>query len=176
MEQSADRQPNLIIFDSNIIQYTAHQKSANAFKKYIAELITRGFTFAISNITVYELLKGATQRTEAKMVSLLDEFYKFEIDESVLQYAAKLESVYKLEDIYPNEIEDGDKIIVVTALLSSGIILAANAMDFPVPFFKEVERQFITFEYGRERTRTIVVYLLQPQLDITEKRIAEVPQ
>lgn len=73
------------------------------------------------------------------------------------------------------EVEDGDKIIAASALLSNSVILTANAVDFPAPFFKEVERQYITFAMKRERTRTIVVYLLQPQIEITEQRITEIP-
>jgi predicted nucleic acid-binding protein len=176
MDEAQDKLSKLLLFDSNIIQYTAQPKATDAFNEYITDLLSRGFEFAISTVTIFELLRGATIRTEMKMTNLLDRFTKIDITENLLQYAAKLESAYKLENIQPKEIEDGDKIIAATSILSSSIILTANASDFPTPFFKEVERKFITFEVKRERTKTIVVYLLQPQIEITEKRITEIPQ
>ncbi len=177
MEQAQNNQlPQLIILDSNIIQYTAQPKSADAFNAYIADLVSRGFEYAISTITIYELLKGANKRTKEKVVKLLRQFTKFELPENVLQTAAELESVYKIDEIQPKEIDDADKIIGATALLSYGLILTANARDFPAPYFKEIERKFITFEEKRERTKTIVVYILRPEAAIIEQRIQEIPQ
>ncbi len=167
--------PQLIIVDSNIIQYIAQPKSAKVFNDYIDNLIERRFDFAISTITIYELLKGASKQKAEKMINLLDRFTKFELEEDILQAAAKLESLYKLEDIQPKEIEDADKIIGATALLSSALILTANARDFPSPYFTEVEREIITFIVKRERTKTIVVYLLRPEPAIIERYIKEIP-
>lgn len=172
---SNDQLPQLIILDSNIIQYTAQPKSADAFNVYIVDLVSRGFEFAISAITIYELLKGANKKTKEKMVKLLKQFTKFELPENVLETAAELESVYKVENIQPKEIEDADKIIGATALLSYALILTANARDFPAPYFKEIERKIITFEEKRERTKTIVIYLLKPEATIIEKHIQEIP-
>ena len=177
MEQTQhDQLPQLIIVDSNVIQYTAQPKLADAFNAYIADLVERGFDFAISTITIYELLKGANKKTKEKMVKLLHQFTKFELPENVLETAAELETVYKLENIQPKEIEDADEMIGATALLSYGLILTANARDFPDPYFKEIERKFITFEEKRERTKIIVVYLLKPEAEIIEQRRQEIPQ
>lgn len=79
MRQPTTQVPQRVIFDSNLIQYIAQPKSTEAFNVYISDLISRGFEYAISAITIYELLKGATKRTEEKMINLLEQISTIEM-------------------------------------------------------------------------------------------------
>src|SRR6266568_1067439 len=163
--------PHIILLDTNIIQYTSQPRIADPLNVYLDDLLKRGFDFAISSITIYELLRRASRRTEAKMLAVLDTFRKYGLTDKVLQNAAQLESLYKLENIMSNEIEHGDKFIAATSILATSLVLTANAVDFPAPYFREVERYLITYEVKRERTRSIMVYILRPEVSVIEQRI-----
>ena len=141
---------------------------------YLDSLIQRRFEFAISSITIYELLRGANRQTESKMLTILNSFQKYELTDIVLQNAAQLETLYKIEHIMPNEVEHGDKFIAATSILANSLVLTANALDFPAPYFQEIERELITFKVKKERTRSIMVYMLKPDLSIIELRIQEI--
>ncbi len=66
-----------IILDSNIIQYSADKNASIVFIPYLLELLQRGFGFSISDITIYELLKGTNAKNETEMLCILNIFQRY---------------------------------------------------------------------------------------------------
>jgi|SRR5579884_1503685 len=165
----------LFILDTNIIQYTNNRYSELVFTSLLNELDQEGYSGHISSITIYELLKGANKKIEKEMLLQLNSFKKFEVLDNILQTAAQLETLYRLDGIQPNQIEQGDKIIAATALVTNSHILTANGRDFPYPFFIEEKRKLLEFEVQKKRYKVIPVSFIYPDLEIINKKILEIP-
>lgn len=90
-----------IILDSNIIQYSVDKSASVVFVPYLSELLKRGFGLAISDITIYELLKGSSIKNETEMLRILNIFQRYYLTDNVLIASAQLETIYKIEGIEP---------------------------------------------------------------------------
>lgn len=174
-KKKAQPQQNIIL-DSNIIQYAADKSASQIFIPYLSELLQRGFGFAISDITIYKLLKGANVKNENEMLQILNIFQRYYLTVNVLISSAQLETLYKMESIEPKQIEQGDKHIAATAVLTGSLILTANARDFPSPYFQEIERKPLIYTDKRKRSKCILVSILNADLSIINQRFAERPK
>ncbi len=162
-----------IILDSNIIQYSADRNASLVFVPYLSELLQRGFGFAISDITIYELLKGANVKNEAEMLRILNIFQRYYLTDNVLIASGQLETIYKIEGIEQKQIEDGDKFIGATAILTGSLILTANSRDFPSPYFHELERKPLIYIEKRNRSKCILASILSPDIVMINRRFSE---
>src|SRR3989344_2019823 len=154
-----------VILDTNIIKKIIDRYSVEEFAKYLSDLVKRNGTFVISDFTCFELVRGANLSTENEVFPILNLVTRLLITTQVLFASARLETLYKLEDIQPSTIEIGDKIIAATAILNSSFILTANGRDFPWPYFIEVERRIIEYKDKNKRTKCIPVSLLIPDFN-----------
>ena len=174
-KQQAKTKQNIIL-DSNIIQYSAERNASPIFVPYLIELSQRGFGFAISDITIHELLKGANIKNESEMLALLNAFQRYFLTDNVLIASARLETIYKIEGIEQKQIEDGDKFIAATAILTGSLILTANARDFPSPYFQELERKPLIYSDKKRRSKCILVSLLAPDISMVNQRFSQRPK
>lgn len=177
MEPKEKIQPKQnIILDSNIIQYVVDKNSSEALAPYLMDFLDRGFGFAISDITIYELLKGANIKNEAEMLQVLNVFQRYYLTDNVLVAAAQLETLYRMDSIEPKQVESGDKFIAATAVLTGSLILTANSRDFPSPYFQESERKPIIYTEKRNRSKCILISVLTPDITIINQRFSERPK
>lgn len=175
-EKKATPKQNIIL-DSNIIQYTADKFASQVFVQYLSDLLKRGFGLAISDISIFELLKGAYVKKENEMLQLLSIFIRYYLVDRVLVAAAQLETLYKLDGIDPKQIEAGDKLIGSTAILTGSLILTANARDFPSQYFPEVERKPLMYSIKNKNnfSKCILVTLLNPDINMISQKFSERP-
>lgn len=168
-----------IILDTNILQYTGNKKFSVELILYLADLARRGFGFAISDVTYYELLSGTTVKQEQQSIELLDKFNRYFVEITVLIAASRLSTLYyhqcKLEGRTSHDISFEDKIIASTAILTGSLILTANINDFPRPFFQEAEEKAI-FYRDRNITKMLILQLLRPNQTIILQRFQERPR
>lgn len=162
-----------ILLDSNIIHYSADKNSYVAFTSYLSELAQRGFGLAISEITLYELLRGTYVKKKSDMINVLNLFPRYFITNQALTAAADLETLYNIDKI-PTSVEDGDKFIGATSILTASLILTANSRDYPLPFFAELERRILSYNYNN-RLKSIPVSLLSPDMNIINMKFNEIP-
>ena len=162
---------SLVLLDSNILQYSVSKLTASVFNAYLEELKQREYDFAISSISIYELLAGANIKTKKIIAAVLNTFEKYPITDAVLKQAIQLEDLYKQESIMPNQANQGDKFIAATSILTNARILTANARDFPFPFFREEEREILEFETQRKRYGVLAISLLRPDIEIINKKL-----
>lgn len=177
MDKDKKTQPKQnIVLDSNIIQYSVDKNASVVFVPYLLELFQRGFGFAISDITIYELLKGANVKNEAEMLRILNIFQRYYLTDNVLIASAQLETIYKIENIEPKQIENGDKFIGATAILTGSLILTSNSRDFPWPYFQELERKPLVYNEKRNRSKCILASVLSPDIAMVNRRFSERPR
>ncbi len=168
----------VVILDTNILQYINNKKILAQLLSYLADLVKRGFGLTISEITYYELLSGTTTKQEEDGLSILNNFTRYVVDLRVLVAASQLSTLYhhqcKLEGRTLHDISMQDKIIASTAILTGSLVLTANVNDFPRPFFQEAEEKPI-FYNDRNKTQMLVLQLLRPNQIIIQQRFQERP-
>jgi len=149
-----------IILDTNIIYLSANKSSAPGVLNYLQEFLSKGFGLAISDITGYEALRGVNSNKLKERSDLLSIFTNYELDKGVLASAARLDDIYLKAGIQPKQIEVCDKFIAATCILTGNYVLTTNPRDFPLPFFREIERKYIDFLGADNRKSTAVIVLL----------------
>lgn len=164
-----------IILDTNIFSYISNKVQAIPFLLYLFDLSKRGFSYAYSDITLYELLRGTSAQKEADLIELLNPYLRYFLTDRVIITAAQLDNIMKIEKIDVNSVDHGDKFIAATAILTGSLILTANARDFPWPLFHEVESKPITFK-EKKKTKCHVVALMRPDFDLISMRFNERPK
>lgn len=163
-----------ILLDTNIMSRIDSTERGMSLVAYLIELAKRDFGFSISNITIYELLRGNTKEKEAKMLEFLEPWFRYFISEEVLVVAAQLDNILKTESIDVNSVKHGDKFIAATAILTGSLILTADSRDFPWPFFQEVERKPIWYKENHKQ-RCFLLALLKADVDMIRLRFSERP-
>jgi predicted nucleic acid-binding protein len=165
-----------IIIDTNILQYVGEKTTSTTIVPYLSDLLSRGFGLAISDISIYELLKGANANKEQEMRNILNLFQRYYLTENVLIASAQLETLYRADKIFPKQIGDGDILIGATAILTGSLIITANFRDYPLPFFKEVERFSLSYTYGGNHSKNLMIGLLSPDLGFINQKFSERPR
>lgn len=172
--------PNLspkqrIILDTNIFSYMSDKEAGIHVIMYLLDFLERGFGFAYSEITLYELLRGNTQKKEQEMLQLLSPYFKYYLSENVILAAAQLDNIMKIEKIDANSVDHGDKFIAATAILTGSLIMTANARDFPWPLFHEVETKPIIFKSKKKSSKCYMLALISPDFDLIDRHFKERP-
>tara|TARA_Y100000310_G_scaffold234036_1_gene236944 strand:+ start:1169 stop:1702 length:534 start_codon:yes stop_codon:yes gene_type:complete len=167
---------NNIILDSCTIQYLDNKAMKLSLWKILKHLRQNKNVFNIALISYYELLSECPKNKEEKLLKILGFFNIHKFSEEVIVTAARLATCYRLEPNIKNHqsINDGDKIIAATAMLSDSFILTANANDFPRPFFNEVYKENIIYK-KKNKDYLLSMYLLKPDLDLFLERLKRRP-
>lgn len=164
-----------IILDTNIIQYIGDRNVAADLSQYFLNLVKKGFRFAISDVSYYELLSGASAKQEQQANFILSNFDKYLVDSEVLITASRLSTIYKNEKVPNQQISLEDKIIGAIAILTDSLIMTADVNDYPRPFFTEAEEKLFFYRH-KNKTGMRVVQLLKPNLPVMQQRFSERPK
>ncbi len=165
----------ILILDTCVLQYTSDKYIAKDLLVYLVELMRRGFSLAISLISVYELLSGATEAKEKEGLSILNLFKNYQMDGNLLLAASQLSTLYEKEKVPSQNISVQDKIIAATAVLTGSLIITADINDFPRPFFDTVEEKLFYYQ-KKNKTNMRVIQLLRPNLLVINQRFSERPK
>lgn len=176
-EQSKTNLPKqTIIIDTNIFSYIGEKEIGTHIILYLIDLLKRGFGFAYSDITIYELLRGSTESKEHKMLGILNPYFRYFLSENVILAAARLDNIMKAEKIEVNTVDHGDKFIAATAILTGSLIMTANTRDFPWPLFHEAESEPIIFQDKSKKSKCYMISLIRPDFDLINLRFKERPK
>lgn len=160
----------IILLDNNMIQHFLRKTTTEQFGPILEEIEKIGATLATSQIVVYEALKAIIFNDEkytAVAKFFEDSLTRYPVNEEVLVEAARVHELYgsdehckKHRDSFSTE----DIILATTSMLLGAYIITSDPNDFPMPFFKENNRQHIDYvEKGRRKH--IGIYLLEPDTD-----------
>jgi len=164
-----------IILDTCILQYFSKKQVSKELRAYLSDLMGRGFSLSISEISTCELLSGATIKQEQEGYQTLSVFKRYLIDSRSLITAAQVATLYHKEKIPNDKISIADRIVAATAILTGSLVLTADFYDFPRPFFSEAEKKPIFYKV-KNKDQMLVIYLLRPDLNIILKRFSERPK
>lgn len=168
-KQTEQQSKQKILLDTNIFSDLQESNIAQALANYLEELIKRGFDFALSSITIYELLKGLSKKREEEVTNFLTPYFRYFVSDEVLIASAQLDNLFKTQNINVNSVYHGDKMIAATAILTGSLILTANVRDFPWPFFHETECKSLYFTGKNKHTQCHLVSLLRPDFELIKK-------
>ena len=153
-KEQPDKAPKQkILLDTNIISDLKDKNIQIPLTSYLLELVQRGFEFALSSVTMYELMRGLSIKNEKKMFEFISPYFRYFITDEVLITSAQLDNLMKMENINVNSVDHGDKIISATAILTGSLILTANVRDFPLPFFHEVEYKPLFYQDQKKKKK-----------------------
>lgn len=164
----------VIILDTNILIYAGNEPTEKAFIDLIHDLSKESFELVISKYSHFEILKGSSSKNEKKLIKILNLFKSLEVTDKILVTAGIMQAIYTNERVQ-RKIEDGDLIISSTAFLNNSLLLTANRLDFPYPFFKEIRVNPILYQSMDIPgvTKTLTAFLLKPDIDLITKKLNE---
>ncbi len=170
MSQSTQAPNRYIVLDTCIIQHFAEVDLYKQMLNSLRKFEKLGFGFAVSEYVFFESLDGASIEREGQRIKALSGFKIFDTGKNMFIVAARLGSLYSDEKIPPQQISTGDKILAATAFMTNSIIYTTNGRDFPMPFFKCLEMNTLTFKKKNGHTSCIMEYYLEPQIDYIVSR------
>lgn len=166
-EPPAQASSPIILIDNNMIQHFLSKEYGKQLEPILKEVEEMGATLAVSQIVVYEALKAIVfNKDKFNEVSNFFEQYilRFPVDERVLVEAARVHEIYGIDKntkSHRDSFSTEDIIIATTSMMQGAYVMTCDANDFPMPFFKETNRQYVYYEQ-KGRRKHLIVYLLEP--------------
>lgn len=154
-----------IVLDTCIVQHFAQDNLAEQMIQSLISAENLGYGFAISEFVFFESLDGISLKNEQERMQALTGLKTFYCRKKVLVAAAHLGCLYKAENISPQQISVGDKILGATAVMTGSLIYTTNGRDFPLPFFKPVEMNTLTYTKNNGQVSSIIEYYMEPQVE-----------
>lgn len=159
-----------ILLDSCIIQYLASEKKelAGKINDLLVSLKTQGNFLCISDFSYFEILRGLSEEKKDDVLKFLNGFVVVKTNLERLKRAGNLYSKYR-KNPYINKIisniSDGD--LIIGSLIftkDQPLLLTADYLGFPRPFFVESEVERIEYKNG-PRFQSLYLYNLKPNLE-----------
>lgn len=168
----------VILLDNNILQKFLKKETSVHFQGLLQDIEKIGATLAISEIVLYESLKAIAfdDRKSGAVFEFINKYLtRYLVDDHLLMQAAKIHEIYG-SDRDTKQRRDGisseDIIIGTTAMMLGAYVLTCDSNDFPIPFFKESDRQVIYYQEGNKR-KYVVMYLLEPDDIVISAALAD---
>lgn len=166
-----NRPQRYLLLDTNIIQHFGNPSLGNAIIEILKDAVTKKYGISISQISLMEMVDGASLETESQRLKVIKGLKHFKIKQDTLMVAAHLGSLYKQDGMTDKQQpEKGDKIIGATAILTSSIIYTTNGRDFPQPYFKEIGRHLLQYKKPDGTDVCIIGYYIEPDIQTTVNR------
>jgi predicted nucleic acid-binding protein len=117
----------IICLDTNVLIAHKRAKKADKDKTFLFRLTTQGYQFAVSSITVYELLRGDNQDEDIYWKTMFSNMRVLDFDSRCAEYAAKIYQDLKARGML---IESEDLLIAATALSHQMKLATGNIKHF----------------------------------------------
>lgn len=147
-----------IVIDSCVLIYAGEERYHNKFSNLLKTFSDDGNTLIISTFSRFEVLKNIREEKTTKYyIELLDSLDNISVDGEVLVCAAQLSRLYNQgKQSSPHSVENdqkdraGDLIIGSTTILQRALLLTANKKDFPLGFWKIMDREYAVYDYNAQ--------------------------
>ena len=177
-QQNTPSKPIVIILDTNAIQAFLNDDTATELAGFLDEVQALGVVLAASDVSLYEALKSIVfdaKKTES-VTSFFDNYLtRYLTDENILINAARVHEMYGADTATKgnrHSCSSEDIIIATTAMIEGAYVFTSDGNDYPMPFFKEMNRVPIYYQVGSRR-KYKVFYLLEPDSDVIGDAIAK---
>lgn len=150
------------LLDTNILDY-AFKPHTKVSTSTLIQRVAKKYTLVISEYLRFEVYRGLDTDRIPAAKAIVGEFSAYAVDKATLDVAAAITTCYEKDPVTSTKrsgFSDGDLILAATAFVHKFIIITANRMDFPAPYFEEIAPHEMTTTKGR----TIIVYELKPNI------------
>ena len=160
-----------ILVDTCIISYLLSNKKelVEQTKEYLDQLMNNNNKLAISNFSVYEILRNIDPNKRDEAEEILDRFIQVDHNEERQKRATLLYSAYENDSkIKSKKHSISDIDIFIGSLIftkDKPYLLTADYCDFPRPFFVESSIKRIEYKEKNGNRKCIYYYLLEPNLE-----------
>jgi predicted nucleic acid-binding protein len=117
----------MICLDTNVLIAHKRAKKADKDKTFLYRLTTNPYQFAVSSITVYELLRGDNDDEEAYWKAMFSNMTVLDFDSNCAEHAAQIYQDLKKRGML---IESEDLLIAATALGNKVKLATGNIKHF----------------------------------------------
>ena len=117
----------IICLDTNVLIAHKRAKKPDKDKTFLYLLTLKPYQFAVSSITVYELLRGDNQDEDAYWKAMLSNMTALNFDSHCAEYAATIYQDLKKKGLL---IEAEDLLIAATALANKMPLATGNIKHF----------------------------------------------
>ncbi len=117
----------IICLDTNVLIAHKRAKKADKDKTFLYRLATKSYQFAVSSITVYELLRGDNQDEDAYWKVMFNNMTVLDFDSNCAEQAANIYQNLKKKGML---IEPEDLLIAATALGNNMNLATGNIKHF----------------------------------------------
>ncbi len=117
----------IICLDTNVLIAHKRAKKGDKDKTFLFRLTTKPYQFAVSSITVYELLRGDNQDEDVYWKALFSNMTVLDFDSHSAEQAAKIYQDLKAKGLL---IEAEDLLIAATALGNQIKLATGNVKHF----------------------------------------------
>jgi tRNA(fMet)-specific endonuclease VapC len=117
----------IICLDTNILIAHKRAKKGDKDKSFLFRLTTKPYQFAVSSITVYELLRGDNQGEDVYWKAMFSNMTVLDFDSNCAEYAAKIYQDLKTRGLL---IAAEDLLIAATTLGNQMKLATGNVKHF----------------------------------------------
>jgi predicted nucleic acid-binding protein len=117
----------MICLDTNVLIAHKRAKKADKHKTWLFRLATKSYRFAVSSITVYELLRGDNLTEDAYWKAMFNNITVLDFDSACAECAAKIYLDLKVRGLL---IEAEDLLIAATAVRHQIKLATGNTKHF----------------------------------------------
>ena len=163
----------LLLVDANVISHALTDNQTAAYVKLFARLEQR-YKFVVTGFTKYEIMCTSDKEHKEKIAEFLDQNMAYvALSKALMDFAAKLCFLYKMHPSTKHKIEMGDIVNAAFAIAKPCNILTINNVDYPLPFFSELEREYVKYTSKKDHKITDVVHVLKPDIEHTKSCFEE---
>lgn len=124
------------------------------------------YRFVVTGFTRFELLRSSDrQHKESVITYLQQEMINVDLSTVLMDFSARLHYLYgKHISTKSRKISDGDIINASTAIIKRCPLITMDNLDYPIPFFQEIDRQRVEYTSAKGRPVIDTLYVLAPDM------------
>ncbi len=155
----------LLVVDTNVLSHALTPNQTRAYQGLFGEL-EQAYRFVVTGFTRFELLRSSDKNHQEKIITYLQEDMKnVDLSTPLLDFSARVHNLYiKHPSTKGHKIAEGDVINAALAIIQQCPILTIDSLDYPIPFFQEIDRKRVEYQSVRGRDVLDTVYVLEPDM------------
>lgn len=156
----------LLVVDANIISHALTPNQTDAYTALFRDL-EQQYRFVVTGFTMFELLRSSDRANRQKIITYLSqEMTRVDLSDVLMNFAARVSYLYsKHISTRGHMITEGDVINAALAIVKGCPLLTIDSLDYPTPFFQEIDRKRVEYRSTRNREVINTVYILNPDME-----------
>lgn len=160
----------LLLVDANIISHALTINQTPEYFKLFARL-EKKYRFVCTGFTKYEITCTSDKEHKVKTAEYLEQNMAYvTLSKALMDFSAKLCYLYQQHPSTKSmKISVGDIVNGAFSIAKPSHVLTIDNLDYPAPFFMEVDRQYIKYKASKKNHNiTDVVRVLEPDVELVK--------